>query len=461
MKCDDATLLLSARTDGEPVNDASLDRHLEHCQKCQAFVRTTMQIRRSVRLTQVDGTVDVTETVLTRLQDQQLKGSRPKARLLVAAAVLLAAVATAGFALGRSSTNTSIDAAAAPPPSLAAPTSNANNAEASTLSNLPDGEGELVAIWNQDALHPAIEPFVEANTAASTTVRRNTVALAGSASANGELADVLEEGWTIPLDAIAVDTDTYAAVTGVTDFPAMNTGEAVLSETSAELRRLDVGASLDMAGTTLTVISIVPDEVVGAAELAVNYESGEAIGITTDRYILARTTLAPEEYGALLPEGLELAVRIRDRTSTQWLRNSDAVLPQLIVKKMFGEFATRPAGEGFDVDPVWAESNLETVDLPGVGVVTCHRLVMPIVQRAIETAATNSTETDGCWNPRNVRSTGDLSRHTWGIAIDLTIDNPDIVALLESEGLMSGADWLAPDPEHYEYTSLEAPSSTD
>ena len=124
---------------------------------------------------------------------------------------------------------------------------------------------------------------------------------------------------------------------------------------------------------------------------------------------------------------------------------------------MFGEFATRPAGEGFEVDPAWTETYLETIDLPGLGVVTCHRLIMPIIQRAIEAAATDSVETDGCWNPRTVRATGDLSRHTWGIAIDLEIVDPTVVDLLVSEGLTSGINWLAPDPEHYEYTSAESP----
>lgn len=461
MKCDDATLLLSARADGEPVVDSLLDRHVEHCRSCQNFVETTMWVRRSVRLTQIDGTVDVTDAVLTTLRDQRpIASSQRRARLLAMAAVVLGVVGVAGFVLGRTSTNTSINATAdAPPASIATGTPDAGNSLDAPLGGPLTAEGELVAIWNQDALHPAIEPFIEANTDVSTTIRRNTVALSGSSDASGRPVDVLDEGWTIPLDTIAIDPASYSAVTGLTDLASMGFGDALLSETSADLRGLGVGGSLDVAGTTLTIIAIVPDGAVGAAELVVSHETGEAIGVTTSRYVLARTTLAPAEYGALLPSGLEDSIRIHDQTSTRWLRNSDAVLPQLTVKTMFGEFATRPAGEGFEIDPAWAEDNLETVDLPGVGTVTCHRLIMPIIEQALEAADADSTETDGCWNPRDVRSTGELSRHTWGIAIDLTIDDPSALALLESEGLTSGASWLAPDPEHYEYTSAEPPGS--
>lgn len=69
----------------------------------------------------------------------------------------------------------------------------------------------------------------------------------------------------------------------------------------------------------------------------------------------------------------------------------------------------------------------------------------------------------GCFNYRAKRTSGKLSTHCWGIAIDLNPEtnaqgtagdmHPDIVAAFRSFGLKWGGDWTGPsrDPMHFQF----------
>ena len=68
----------------------------------------------------------------------------------------------------------------------------------------------------------------------------------------------------------------------------------------------------------------------------------------------------------------------------------------------------------------------------------------------------------GCWNPRLVRfGTGQLSAHTWGIAIDINVDvnplgaspvqDPRLVDIMTQHGFVWGGTFLRPDGAHFEW----------
>ena len=121
-----------------------------------------------------------------------------------------------------------------------------------------------------------------------TVVRRGTAGLVASRSASGEPIDRLDEGWSIPIDIIAIEPQSYGAVIGDERLGGLADNKVVLSVSSAELRGVGAGeeATFDVNGVELTVVAVVEDWLVGTAEMAVTYSTGAEIGISSDRYAL-------------------------------------------------------------------------------------------------------------------------------------------------------------------------------
>jgi hypothetical protein len=312
-----------------------------------------------------------------------------------------------------------------------------------TPGGLPDGLAEAVAAL----------PRVEAVTAV-----------------RGGLAELTTErgGWVIPLDVIAVDPATYAAFvpkSAAADFAALTPGSALLGSTSARLRDSD---RLDLAdGTALAVAGTVDDTLVGAAEVVV---ANATLPDLPPRYLLLRHRgeRAPMEEAirAAAPPGTPL--RVRGPGETPYLRHGDAVLPQAIVKERFGEFSYR-RGQGRELtqDPAWARAHIVTGDVPLLGRITCHRAVMDAVHGALGELAERGlgwlVEPEGyagCYSPRLTSSLDSVSRHAWGIALDVNehknpygqtgAQDPRLVEAFERWGFTWGGEWLIPDPAHFE-----------
>ena len=107
--------------------------------------------------------------------------------------------------------------------------------------------------------------------------------------------------------------------------------------------------------------------------------------------------------------------------------------PQAAVKRVFGEFSFRDTGgRTIQIDPAWVAANIVRESVPILGPITCHRAIIPAV-RAAMTALEQSGHADavdpsryaGCYNPRRIAAGAGLSRHSWGLALDLNIgSNP-------------------------------------
>ena len=130
----------------------------------------------------------------------------------------------------------------------------------------------------------------------------------------------------IPIDAIAIDPEPYARflppetraiVANLLD------GQAILGQTSAKLRHLGPGSVMRFqGGSSVTVVGVLPDELVGAAEVVVaNRATGGTIGVTQNRYLLFQPSagLQPssqqleKRFRAVLPPGLLYPVVQRPR----------------------------------------------------------------------------------------------------------------------------------------------------
>ena len=291
------------------------------------------------------------------------------------------------------------------------------------------------------------------------------------------LESVEGDGYVVPLEASGVD-HVYAEIAPTewtTTLGSMGAGEAVLSESSAELRSAAVGDVLSINAMSLSIVGILPDQVVGAAEVVTTIETGLALGITTPRYLLVtfegdRAAFERSVRDAL-PEGV--AARIRAPGETPFLRHGDAVQPQVIIKSEFGEFALRLGSSGsFEIADEWFTDNLATVDLPLLGPVACHVGILDSLRGAMEEVQQSNlgflVETfDGCYNPRFIGGTRSLSRHAWGVAVDLnyaanptgqvTVQDPRLVSIMERWGFTWGGNWLVPDAAHFEWVSPPDP----
>ena len=303
-------------------------------------------------------------------------------------------------------------------------------------------------------------------TAVARTAR--TQAMLRRSRAGGKTIDAVPQGYAIPLDTLVVQPRAFGEVLpqARSEIHRLRHGTALLSRTSARLRRLESGDRLRLVGgRELRVSGIVDDQLVGLAELVVTgRDAGRAKRAT--RQLLVATT-RPERVVRRL--GRNDAVRIRT------LAPAGQTSPRLVarpleIKRRFGEFAVGlPYGSDWiRIEPGWLERNIVTRSVPILGAVTCNRRLFPPLRRALRTlerrrlsSVVDPGDYAGCFAPRRIPGSGSLSLHAWGLAIDINAAaNPRLgdsrqdrrlVRAMEDAGFTWGGRWpTVPDPMHFE-----------
>ena len=132
--------------------------------------------------------------------------------------------------------------------------------------------------------------------------------------------------------------------------------------------------------------------------------------------------------------------------------------------------------DGGRIEPerAWVEANIRTEEVPILGRVTCHRVVLPQLRAALEeirdaglSGEIHPDEYAGCYYPRFIAGTQQLSLHSFGIALDLNVPgnqrgtvgemNRAVVAIFERWGFAWGGDWAWTDPMHFEMNAVKRP----
>ena len=202
-----------------------------------------------------------------------------------------------------------------------------------------------------------------------------------------------------------------------------------------------------------------------------NTRDAARVGVTSPRFVLLEYTGTRDRIESAIrratPRGS--VVRIRGPGEAPYLRHGDAVLPQALLKETFGEFAYRPlTGRDLDQEPAWQADNIVAATVPLLGRVRCHRSVIASLRGALRDLQQAGLEHlvdpdqyQGCWNPRLINQGGALSRHAWGVAVDLNAEtnptgigsgqDPRLIETMERWGFTWGGFWLIPDPMHFEY----------
>ena len=131
-------------------------------------------------------------------------------------------------------------------------------------------------------------------------------------------------------------------------------------------------------------------------------------------------------------------------------------------------------GGAIEPDPDWVLQHVRTEEVPILGEVTCHEVVLPQLRAALTeiersglAAEIRPEQYGGCYQPRFIADTGSLSLHAFGIAIDLNVpDNQRgtvgkidrrVVAIFQKWGFAWGGDWRWTDPMHFELARLVDP----
>ena len=314
-------------------------------------------------------------------------------------------------------------------------------------------------------------------------VRRATTVIAGldwmksARATDGTITDRPGDGFAIPFETAIVEPSEYAHFVSPEDRPlieSLRPGQLLLAQTEAAIRRGDDGMTIRFDGRRARVSGVVTDDAAGGYE-GLMRGPVPTTWMRADRFVLVQVRderarpRVERALSSILTPGQVL--RVRARGETPFLRYGDAVLPQMLIKDAFGEFAARPLSTGsIQIQPDWVDRNIDRARVPVLGEVLCHRALFPQLRAAMREVvaeglafAIDRDDFGGCYSPRFIDSNpgGRLSHHSWGVAFDVNVaenafgTKPDLdrrlVHIMEDEGFTWGGRWLIPDGMHFEW----------
>ena len=256
----------------------------------------------------------------------------------------------------------------------------------------------------------------------------------------------------------------------------IKSNKLVVSSLTAERYGLSVNDKVSLIGLNsapvdIEVGMILKDSELGWFEGVVNKEVGFNLGIFRNIQAIIWDTKINENHFIELHKNIKYKrVKFTFRESKP---NKNWVLPTALVKEMFGDFQLKERdGTWITTEPSWREENIQTKRVPILGSTTCHRLMWEPLEGALNQildeglAYTLSLQdfkkSGGCYAPRRINrfdAGGSISRHAWGIAIDINTKSsyhPRVVEIFNSWGFAWGGTWTSPDEMHFELRDLSA-----
>lgn len=270
---------------------------------------------------------------------------------------------------------------------------------------------------------------------------------------------------------------------------AVSPTSLVMSRRTADLRGARAGDVVTLlsargAGVDFSIGAVIADEITGGTELLITPEGAQRLGLQRKSSVVmwgfdSRSGIDR----ALADNGLETtAIRIR----RSWdAFDPDSGLGMAETKELLGEFGYRTIQDSvwLTIEAAWLSANILSNEPRPIALsANCHRGIESSLQAALAEIrdrglawtidTTNSNRYGGCFAPRFNRLTpnstiGFLSRHSWGMAIDLnTVENCqgcappgfaqteagcDAVRIFRKHGFAWGGNYLTPDGMHFEY----------
>ena len=257
---------------------------------------------------------------------------------------------------------------------------------------------------------------------------------------------------------------------------AIKDNKIVISELTANRYELKVGDFVNLVGLNSEIIPIevgkvLKDSKIGWFEGVVNKELGFKLGIYRNIQAIIWDSHINENFLIELHKNINYRkVKLTFRENRV---NKNWILPTALVKEMFGDFQIKERdGVWITTEPSWRNENIQQKRMPILGLTRCHRLMWEPLEGALNQIVAEGLQdslsveewrsSGGCYAPRRINrfdAGGSISRHAWGIAIDINTKSgypPRVVEIFNDWGFAWGGTWTSPDEMHFELRDLSA-----
>ena len=309
-----------------------------------------------------------------------------------------------------------------------------------------------------------------------TFIGRANVGLESTTFANNEINLTTLDNFLYNLSIKTIESSVVDYFYDEESAQAIRDNKRVISELTASRYELNVGDYVNLVGLNSEIIPIevgkvIKDSKIGWFEGVVNKELGFKLGIYRNIQAIIWDSHINENFLIELHKNINYRkVKLTFRENRV---NKNWVLPTALVKEMFGDFQIKERdGVWITTEPEWREENIQNKRMPILGITRCHRLMWEPLEGALNQILEEGLEeylsieewrsSGGCYAPRRINrfdAGGSISRHAWGIAIDINTKSsypPRIVEIFNDWGFAWGGTWTSPDEMHFELRDLSA-----
>ena len=309
-----------------------------------------------------------------------------------------------------------------------------------------------------------------------TFIGRANVGLESTTFANNEINLTTLDNFLYNLSIKTIESSVVDYFYDEESAQAIRDNKIVISELTANRYELNVGDYVNLVGLNSEIIPIevgkvIKDSKIGWFEGVVNKELGFKLGIYRNIQAIIWDSHINENFLIELHKNINYRkVKLTFRENRV---NKNWVLPTALVKEMFGDFQIKERdGVWITTEPEWREENIQNKRMPILGITRCHRLMWEPLEGALNQILEEGLEeyliieewksSGGCYAPRRINrfeAGGSISRHAWGIAIDINTKSsypPRIVEIFNDWGFAWGGTWTSPDEMHFELRDLSA-----
>ena len=309
-----------------------------------------------------------------------------------------------------------------------------------------------------------------------TFIGRANVGLESTTFANNEINLTTLDNFLYNLSIKTIESSVVDYFYDEESAQAIRDNKIVISELTANRYELNVGDYVNLVGLNSETIPIevgkvIKDSKIGWFEGVVNKELGFKLGIYRNIQAIIWDSHINENFLIELHKNINYKkVKLtfkENRVNKNW------VLPTALVKEMFGDFQIKERdGVWITTEPEWREENIQNKRMPILGITRCHRLMWEPLEGALNQILEEGLEeyliieewrsSGGCYAPRRINrfdAGGSISRHAWGIAIDINTKSgypPRVVEIFNDWGFAWGGTWTSPDEMHFELRDLSA-----
>ena len=309
-----------------------------------------------------------------------------------------------------------------------------------------------------------------------TFIGRANIGLESTTAPNEEVKVSTLENFLYSVSVKTIDSKVTNMFYDADTADVINSGMLVVSSLTSERYQLEVGDIVNFVGLNnekiaLEVGKIIKDSTLGWFEIVVNKKVGYKLGIFRNIQAIIWDSKITENFFIELHRNIQY--RKVKFTYKKPSPNKNWVLPNALVKEMFGDFQIKERdGVWITTEPEWREENIQNKRMPILGITRCHRLMWEPLEGALNQILEEGLEgylsieewrsSGGCYAPRRISrfdAGGSISRHAWGIAIDINTKSgypPRIVEIFNSWGFAWGGTWTSPDEMHFELRDLSA-----